>query len=268
LAKRAVETKSGKSPFHYMDGAMAMTYQYTNRIKEELYCGQTPKPASCQIRGFNPDTYNVPVSALEVRKSLIPNAGRGVFYKESFSKGLYFQIEESVHGMLIMPHATGIIDLMLGYYPNKWSKLENYIDGYGFPADFFGDVSNIVDPGITTFANHGCNGTYNVGDILEVTELTADPEQMPDSLLGSPIETDFYDPFADRNYLTYATGSDKLTMDVKAGDEVLDNYVVHSVEEDWTEHIEGLKASCLFQIAGLVVEYENSKRTKNKRFKS
>jgi hypothetical protein len=64
LAKRGVETKSGKSPFSFMDGATHMTYQYTHRVEEDLYCEQTPKPASCrrvQPRGFDPDTPNIPL---------------------------------------------------------------------------------------------------------------------------------------------------------------------------------------------------------------
>jgi len=252
LAERAVATKSGRFPFDYIDGATFMSYQYPSRVEETVYC----RHSKCETRGFDPDVSNVPASTIEMKASNIPNAGRGVFFMEDCPEGSYFMLEDSVHAMIVFPGTADVMDAMLDAYPAKWKLLENYVSGYGFSDDFFGYEAHRVDPGIATFANHGCNGTNNIGTASKETELTADPERDP----ADDIDADeFFNPFAERNYFA-SSAWDKLLRATKAGEEVLDNYMTFAVGEDWAVNLNELKMNCLNQAAGLVVEYENSKR--------
>uniref|UniRef100_A0A7S2VHQ4 PABS domain-containing protein n=1 Tax=Entomoneis paludosa TaxID=265537 RepID=A0A7S2VHQ4_9STRA len=252
LAERAVATKSGLFPFDYIDGATFMSYQYPSRVEETVYC----RHSKCETRGFDPDVSNVPASTIEMKASNIPNAGRGVFFMEDCPEGSYFMLEDSVHAMIVFPGTADVMDAMLDAYPAKWKLLENYVSGYGFSDDFFGYEAHRVDPGIATFANHGCNGTNNIGTASKETELTADPERDPEDDID---EDEFFNPFAERNYFA-SSAWDKLLRATKAGEEVLDNYMTFAVGEDWAVNLNELKMNCLNQAAGLVVEYENSKR--------
>jgi len=200
VAKREIETNSGKHVFDYVDGATTTSYQYPSRIEEIMYCGQIPTPAACKNRrGYDPDTYNVPRSALEL-------SDYGLVAKQDFSEGSYFGIEDAVHSMLIMPHANKMIHNMLQSYPSsKWTGLKNYMKANGFSSDFFGQTSNRVDPNMVTLIQ---NEESHAG---------------PDNSTGQeprPIGQAFFSPFADRNYLTIETSVEKLAKNVMAGDKV------------------------------------------------
>ena len=60
LAKRAIKTKSGASPFKYLDGAQHVaSYQYASRIEEDIYCKNEPEPASCRTaRAYDKEAPN------------------------------------------------------------------------------------------------------------------------------------------------------------------------------------------------------------------
>jgi len=223
---RSMPTALGDSPFRYFDGATMMVYQYPSRISEEVFCRSQPTPALCENgHGFDPERQNAPISALEVKPSSIPNAGRGVFFKQAFRKGTYIAIDEGVNDMMVLPFALEIIEAMLGTdMRHRWKVFEYYIYGYGFYNDFYGLTSSSVDPGILTFINHGCNGSNTMG-ATSVTEMTADPNEMADEFMNDPVESAVYDPFVDRNHWIYLNAHDSRTRDVVAGDELTDNYL-------------------------------------------
>eukprot|EP00523_Entomoneis_sp_CCMP467_P007398 CAMPEP_0168734392 /NCGR_PEP_ID=MMETSP0724-20121128/8790_1 /TAXON_ID=265536 /ORGANISM="Amphiprora sp., Strain CCMP467" /LENGTH=837 /DNA_ID=CAMNT_0008781495 /DNA_START=111 /DNA_END=2624 /DNA_ORIENTATION=- len=261
LAKRALPTKSGEFPFYYMDGATMMEYQYPNRIDEDAFCDQEPKPKSCASgkRFYDPDVPNIPVSELEVRQSTVPNAGKGVFFKNDAKAGAYLALEEGGHSMLVMPHVWATISEMLEYF-DEWEALYNYIEGYGVEEEFFGWESWFVDPGITTFINHGCNGTYNVGwetgNMTELNFFTDDMKKLRLRLGDNDTFDEFYNAFADRNFIPRGTTSDQLVRDVKAGEEVTTNYLAFTGSHWWEAEAELIRKQCLQQIKGVVSQWE------------
>ena len=259
LTKRISSAGGGPpaaQPLRFLDGATQQIYHYPSRIQENHFCQTTTQksPHCTVVRGFDPDVPNLPVSALEFGTSRVANAGRGVFFKQAFAKGTYFTIEEAVHSMFVKPMTTQIILELWELIPAKWKSLGNYLDGYGFEHDFWGLEAYIVDPGITTFANHGCNGTNNIGMATNFTELTATVEDM--TTLFLPFQY-LFDPAGDRSLLwKISTVQDVLSQSVQAGDEVLDNYIFFSSEKYWEEDIQELKLICLGQRTGLVVAVE------------
>jgi hypothetical protein len=45
----------------------------------------------------------------------------------------------------------------------KVDSITHFMDGYGYDNLIYGDLANFVDSGISTFVNHGRNGTFNLG---------------------------------------------------------------------------------------------------------
>lgn len=264
LARRSMPTKSGETPFRYFDGATMMTYQFASRVNEEVFCRSQPQPDLCaQKHGLDPQIENIPISALEVKTSLIPNAGRGVFFKEVASKGTYIASDQLVHSILVPPlafwYATSIRKLLpdVPYF----RTLNAYIFGYGYAHSFYGDIGYSVEPSILTFINHGCNGTYVQGLKMDVTEMTADLKEMPEILANNVPETAFYNPFVDRNHLLLMHAMERTLRDVQAGEELLDNYLNYFTEVNWESSVKDLRAQCQSQGVGAINRYEDAQET-------
>ena len=112
-----------------------------------------------------------------------------------------------------------------------------------------------VDSGVMTFVNHGCNKTYNIGQESLVDEVTANVDVFPDDLSGnSHVRTSTYNPVVDRHLRNEA---DQSIRDIKAGEEILDNYLAFiGAEEYWAGGVQDLRNLCSGAV-GLVTEYEN-----------
>jgi hypothetical protein len=114
-----------------------------------------------------------------------------------------------------------------------------------------------VDSSLLTFVNHGCKGTYNVGIDTDFDESTADTSLIPDELNGKSHQgISTFNPVVDR-HLTH-TGF-MSTLDIKAGEEVLDNYLLFiSSEEDWANDVIDLRNQCAGLASGNVIQYEQA----------
>jgi hypothetical protein len=115
-----------------------------------------------------------------------------------------------------------------------------------------------VDLGLQTFANHGCKGKNNVGKVTDFDEFTANTEAMPDELSGKSHQgTSTFNPVVDRHLIFF---SDRIIRDIKAGDEILDNYLAFtSSEEYWAEDVISLRNQCSgVASGGEVTEYEQA----------
>jgi hypothetical protein len=271
----SAEDADETSSFRYFDGATMESYQYPSRIVQDVFCRSAAispdTPDLCaKGHGFDPIVPNAPISSFEVRPSNIEGAGRGVFLKESVQQGTYIAIDHGVHSILVMPNTNDLVTEMqdqtdssdshsTSSYGDLWNPLLYYMHGYGFDTDYFGDDGTVVDSGILTFTNHGCNGTYNMGQSLSSHEMTAlDASgniQPPLELLQDDKHT-IYDVFYDRSHWIYESGSDVMRVDVAAGSELLDNYLPFYV--DWEEGVEDLRSQCQGQAVGLVTAYETA----------
>lgn len=111
-----------------------------------------------------------------------------------------------------------------------------------------------------TFANHGCDGTYNVGlNTEEITEVTADFDNVPLALDGLGRYGSIFNPVLDRNRRFSLVGGDVTLRDIKAGEELLDNYLAFiGGKTDWEYDLQHLRDQCHGQASGDVTEYESA----------
>jgi len=126
-----------------------------------------------------------------------------------------------------------------------------------------GVESGGVDAGLLTFMNHGCNGTYNYGIKLNFTEQDIDLGIRPRDI-GLDDEMDVYNPFETRRFPNWGCQETAVALhDVEAGQEVLDNYLVHGTQgaddgdASFRSSILELKMWCSGEMVGLVTAYEN-----------
>ncbi|KAL7562640.1 hypothetical protein ACA910_015381 [Epithemia clementina (nom. ined.)] len=262
LAKHAVLNKHGKFPFQYFDGATWAGLQYPSRVSDDFFCDTHPRRTSlCLVHeGYDPDRANIPGSALEIKPSLIPNGGQGLFFKEDFKEDSYLAIEQSSWNMQVMPDIFYMIDeeMLQSKARSLFEHFYYFLFGYGYSYEYYGGTSFHADVGPSVFINHGCNGTYVVGARTKTTELTADPDNMPDELSNRVDEVAFFDPTLDRRQFVLAN-VEILLENVKASDEVLGNYLEYLHTDNWSSGIADYKAQCLMQSPGAINRYEEGR---------
>ncbi|KAL7578696.1 hypothetical protein ACA910_009834 [Epithemia clementina (nom. ined.)] len=126
LARRAVPTRSGRSVFRYMDGAMQQCYQYPTRLEEKGFCTRTRSDSiHCQRR------YSA------VTPPVLPN---------------------EVDSILIMPLVFQQMESMKGL-SEKLERWYNTINEHGVPTDMFGLQAQVVK----TLSFMGSSPTEEVG---------------------------------------------------------------------------------------------------------
>ena len=124
---------------------------------------------------------------------------------------------------------------------------------------FQGSATKIIlDSGLMTFVNHGCNDTSNVGDKVPFTESNADPnDPLVLNFIQSGGEERVYNPALLRDTTSL------LIVDnyepIMKGEELLDNYItfitdVKMLEED----LKDLNTQCGGESLGIVSKYESS----------
>ena len=265
LRRRAVATNDGSDlPFRFFDGATMIGYQYPSRVREELFCRGEPKPPFCDLgHGFDPERANIPTSDFEVRRSAILNGGRGLHTKVDIPEGSYFALEESVHDMVVYPTTNDLIHMFnaakeLG---SKWQVVVAYLFAYGFDYDMVGGTAYSVDPGIFTFMNHGCNGTQvttfpNLPK-WDATEMNVEPSFQDPEVYQSLFSNEENNIFVQRNWFQIVNSWDVAARDIKAGEEILDNYLNYYTEKNWETGVRFLQQQCANQAAGPVTQYES-----------
>jgi len=249
IRKNAMETKTGELPFRYFDGSEMTGYRFPSRVQQELFCRQEPE--ECKLgSGFDPAIVNYPLSSFEVKQSGVANSGRGVYAKERIPQGSYLGLEASVHSILIMPLTYQVLAKMLKTEHDYFFTLFiGYLDGYAWDTFTFGERGSAVDSDIMTFVNHGCNGTYNTGDALDVTEQDISADGRILEILKQYNTTDVFNPFEERNHHVSLFTSNR---EIVEGDELLDNYLLYSCGHG----LEELKAMCNGK-DGIVTQYEH-----------
>jgi len=254
IRNRMLRTKSGRSSLRHFDGSTMLTYQRPSKRTEALFCRREPTPIECTLEsmgfGFDPHRPNTDLSNFEVRLSeASENAGRGVFAKVDIPIGNYIAVEHSVHGVYFPPYTYDLISETSFFLEESLGKsdlrmFEFYMSGYGFSRQYHGEHEVVVDSSIMTFVNHGCNGTNNVGLVSEITELTADLNFMPEEFVAKGHST-LYNPAADRHLPHYIAGAEISFRPIRAGDEILDNYLAFiAVPSFWMDDVEDLRSQC------------------------
>ena len=122
-------------------------------------------------------------------------------------------------------------------------------------------ISSGVDPGIMTFVNHGCDGTYNIGAKLNETEASIEFGQGPTTVFGNHLYSVSFNPFADRHFPKWDCAGFVVHRDIEKGEELFDNYIIFG-SKDWEEfesNLADLKTLCSGGV-GKVIEYEEQWR--------
>lgn len=152
------------------------------------------------------------------------SAGRGVFTKVDITEESYIAAETHSQTLRFYPSTYNLIT-ELEEEAEALEVVEYYMHGYGFTSRRLGDSEVFVDSSIITFVNHGCNGTYNVGEKTDYDEFSAKLDEPADALNGrSHTGTSVFNPVIDRQL--FLAGGDVSIRDIKAGEEILDNYLV------------------------------------------
>jgi hypothetical protein len=135
MQRRSVPTLSGEPPFVYFDGATMVSYQYPTKNSEVVFCRRQPMPDGCEVgHGFDLDRVNIPIDALEVKKSTLgENVGRGVFATMDIPKLSYVGLEKLVQIVYIDPSAYALIRSWDNHMSNdyKGETLKRYATAYG-----------------------------------------------------------------------------------------------------------------------------------------
>ncbi|KAL7568213.1 hypothetical protein ACA910_004214 [Epithemia clementina (nom. ined.)] len=242
IARRSALTKSGESAMKFMDGATMASYQTPSRKTENLYCkylAESNVNDRCSYR-IDSDTVNVPSSAFEIRPADNAGAGQGVFSVEDIPAKAYLALDERVHGMLVMPKTLQLIDTMdeaSGYL----NRIHLFVHGYGTEIFPYGGGALIVDTGIFTFANHGCNGAYQTSRQLPITEVDAEVDRLPKTL-----DTRFYNPGKHRqNWVEQIV--QEVDRPLPSGTQLFENHLFHYAGAslaEWNDAVERLRAIC------------------------
>jgi hypothetical protein len=121
-----------------------------------------------------------------------------------------------------------------------------------------GHESSAVDPGIFTFVNHGCNGTYNSGTPMPYNEesfLDLPGEYEP--FIMGPGDYQVYNPFRERQDSFPSCNSNAALREIEAGEEILCNYLDFAGSAVVEAMLE-LHRVCTGEDVGAVTEYERA----------
>ena len=245
---RILPTKDGESSLHYFDGATMASYQIPHKAFETVFCREDPMPKECKYRGYDPDEDSIPVTAVEVKES--GNKGFGLFATQDIPRQSMLGAAEATSSVKLSPTTTAMTQT-LGYrYPGAKKLLDSflgYMYFYGFESRIHGTTEWRVDSSILTFVNHGCGGNVNVGeegfdDVI--SEAMADPKGMP-MKHGTLIYESVHQIAIDRHTDQYMSGSEWTMRDIKAGEEITNNYLAFTAsEEDWERTVMELREWC------------------------
>jgi hypothetical protein len=156
----------------------------------------------------------------------------------------------------IFHHKPGMKDVRRGL-----SALVTFITGYGYVSLVLGLPHWSVDSNIAFFMNHGCNQTYNFGDeYSSTTEINADSTRVPPDYDTS---AEIYCPVIERNLRAYRSGPEHTLRDIKAGEEILANYLAFVADDEgWENDVLSIRSQCAGEALGEISEYEIEREDK------
>ena len=111
-----------------------------------------------------------------------------------------------------------------------------------------------------TFVNHGCNGTYNLGNYNNPPEeggLTEQNAKESDYLnTFEEEEHSGYNPYRLRHIHHENSHSDISVKDIKAGDELFVDYLTFCEGTGWWDEVQHLKRMCNGEEFGFIATRE------------
>merc|ERR1711957_768282 len=228
IHSRILRTYSEKPNLKFFDGATMQIYQNPHRVFENVFCRSDPKPESCYYLDSEVEKEDIiPMSDFEVKmSSTAENSGRGVYTKVEIEEGSFIGMEGS------------------GWQSNLMGGEEEYG----------------VDSGIHTFVNHGCKGTFNIDTVVSNNTYYTEETTDLDGFKKQVNEYDaVFDPYVDRHLFSILNEYDVAIRDIKAGEEILCNYMSFTTKVEHVEtEVKQLKAMCAGDLDGLIARIENT----------
>ncbi len=113
-----------------------------------------------------------------------------------------------------------------------------------------------------TFSNHGCNGTYNFYNHFNGQGVISEQNAVEDDFEDEDHD-DVYDPVL---YRHSAHLLERTTRDIKAGEEILSNYLWYTDDEDhWWDWVTNLRKICNGEGLGSVTQLEMESQNKKEK---
>mmetsp|Transcript_21435 Transcript_21435/g.44064 ORF Transcript_21435/g.44064 Transcript_21435/m.44064 type:complete len:372 (+) Transcript_21435:1-1116(+) len=246
---RILPDEEGKSTLQYFDGATMASYQVPHKGFENVFCRQVPMPEECTYyRGYHVrDDYTAPATSFEVKPS--GEKGFGLYAKVDIPAGYLLAPEESWKTVKFPPTTFEVMEELVNTHPaaEELKDVSEYMHFYGCQNQVHGAPEYMVDSGIMTFVNHGCNGSANAGEIgvdNAVTEMTADAAAMPRAH-GRISADSIHHVAMDRHLNQVMSDGDYSMRDIKAGEEILNNYLDFTGDAaDWEKDVMEMRRWC------------------------
>lgn len=266
--------RTNNSDLNFFDAPTMLKYQIPSKAVETAYCqgGDDNRRAECEeLRGFNPQLSNIPVSDFSVGQSgMGEHSGRGLFATKDIKEGQTIGLEKRSLAYFFLPSTHQIIQEMYGWaevredaaYADEVlesiSAVEAFQTGYGFWTTTLGRTHSTGNSGPLMFCNHGCNGTYNFGHATGFTEANVDLKEPPESIIRKPRA---FKPVTERNIRQYLMDEGTTNRAMKQGEEVLCDYLLYiGSAQDWEEDIASLRGQCDGSEVGDITSYESGSR--------
>jgi len=261
IHQRIKRSNSGQSTLKYFDSTVMKSYEVPNKVYETVFCRKVPTPESCHQ--FDDDS-SLSIGDLEVRQSQVgDNSGRGLFTKVDISKNTPIGLPESIHNVFFPSSTVYNMEDVIEYYEDApVNAVYEYMDGYGWEINMRGLDEYGVDASILCFANHGCNGSHNI-DEWQYNESDDDltEENVTLELMKQENFRPVYDPYIDRHLPHMFNDIEYASRDIKAGEELLCNYVDYSSNDDeFGKDMADLRAVCSGISKGYVTSLEEEKK--------
>ena len=247
---RILPNKEGKSTLKYFDGATMVSYQVPHKAFETVFCRDQPMPEECEYyQGYHHGDDDIaPLASFEVKPS--GDKGFGVYAKVDIPKDTLLATEETWKSVKFPPTTHEMMESILHDHPaaaKDLNKISEYKHFYGFESNIHGAPEYRVDTSIMCFVNHGCHGSVNMGEEGvddAVSEMTADASAMP-IVHGRVPGGSIHHIAQDRHLNQVMNGGDYSMRDIKAGEEILNNYLSFTGDEDdWENDVNEMRQWC------------------------
>lgn len=127
---------------------------------------------------------------------------------------------------------------------------------------FKGRTSYFVDSSILTFINHGCHGTYNIGEPAAVEDERTTEQNATLIDLEEPVRDYTFNPFRFRHMEPMF---EQAIRDIKAGEELFCDYTFFTAGKFFDMALDELKKMCNGEKSiGLITQVEMRKTNMTK----
>ena len=213
----------GRHPTVVYDGPTHTGYMITSRAWENWYCKTRPGRDLPICNDFLPNWFDPKYHSYDTEVKQLPNKGRSLVATKDIPKGTFINPHDAAMSWRLEQDLLDALVKFVDDYPEAtmYRNVLDFLMAYGFTQQGIGIQGLAVSLACTnTFVNHACSqGEENVNGLMSA-EVTEDPGD----------EATFSPPCARRPEIV-----EQLLVasrDIKAGEEILQDYSSFRVESD------------------------------------